>query len=152
MDNEKYLKDREEFIKVLGDKRNTEDYFITHHKLLNKERDSTIYWFGEFKKQEEEIKKLKEELEKEKLKNNKKQKRKIKKGVQLTKNQINIIRELTEKHMASKETILSLFNSEYPNRKEPLTISQLRKIMKDNNIVKPKKKNIKKSNSMKEFD
>lgn len=63
----------------------------------------------------------------------------VKKGVKLTEKQILFIKEFTQKYKLSREQMLIIFNEQYPKRKEPLTMSQLRKIMTDNEIKKPKK-------------
>ena len=76
---------------------------------------------------------LEEKLQNEKTKNLGRKK------IILTDKQKEFIKDLTLNAKAPRETIVYLFNQKYTKREKPLTVHQLRTIMDDMDLKKPKK-------------
>lgn len=129
-----YLNDNEVFSKCME---KVESYIKVNNDEISYDKAFEIFT----EPYKIKIEELRQELEILKNANKKVKSKKVRQGVKLTDKQIEYIKELSCEYRQTREQVVKFFNKRYPTRKKPLTISQLRKIMEDNNIVKPKRIN-----------
>ena len=106
-----------------------ENYFNEYQ--LEQEKNKKIE--NALKEVEHKLRHLEEKFQNEKIRNLGRKK------IILTDKQKEFIKDLTLNAKAPRETIVYLFNQKYTKREKPLTVHQLRAIMSDMELKKPKK-------------